>query len=106
VALRSIRNLFISLSSASPSPCSWRSLSLPFYMVSWVLCARRSFRRALNSNAAAIDLLAPVMVLYFALIIHRLPIGAATKQFVVYAIIYCALMAPWWMHNYRAYGVS
>jgi len=53
----------------------------------------------------AVDLLAPVMVLYFALIIHRLPIGAATKQFVVYAIIYCALMAPWWIHNYRAYGV-
>jgi 4-amino-4-deoxy-L-arabinose transferase-like glycosyltransferase len=53
----------------------------------------------------AIDLLAPVMVLYFSLFIHRLPIGAVAKQFVVYAVIYCALMAPWWIHNYRAYGV-
>lgn len=47
----------------------------------------------------AIDLLAPLLVLYFALVIHRLPIANATRQVAVYALIYCALMAPWWWHN-------
>lgn len=53
----------------------------------------------------SIDLLAPVLVIYFALILHRLPWRTAAVKLVAYALIYCALMAPWWLHNYRAYGV-
>lgn len=52
----------------------------------------------------AIDLLAPILVFYFALVIHRLSVMTAARQVVVYALVYCALMAPWWAHNYRAYG--
>jgi len=52
----------------------------------------------------AIDLLAPVLVVYFALAIHRLPLGGAARQIAVYALVYGALMAPWWLHNYNTYG--
>jgi hypothetical protein len=52
----------------------------------------------------AIDLLAPILVVYFALVIHRLPLGGAVRQFAVYALVYGALMAPWWLHNYNTYG--
>jgi 4-amino-4-deoxy-L-arabinose transferase-like glycosyltransferase len=50
------------------------------------------------------DPLAPILVLYFALAIQRLSIGAAIKKLIVYAAMYCLLMAPWWLHNYNAYG--
>jgi hypothetical protein len=53
----------------------------------------------------AIDLLAPILVVYFALAIHRLPLGGAVRQFAVYALVYGALMAPWWLHNYNTYGI-
>jgi 4-amino-4-deoxy-L-arabinose transferase-like glycosyltransferase len=52
----------------------------------------------------AVDLLAPLLVLYFALAIHRLPIGKAIWQMVIYGLIYCALMAPWWWHNVHFRG--
>ncbi|MCX7310350.1 MAG: hypothetical protein NTV56_01140 [Alphaproteobacteria bacterium] len=52
----------------------------------------------------AIDLLAPILVVYFVLAIHRLPFIMAVRQLAVYALVYCALMAPWWLYNYRAYG--
>ncbi len=52
----------------------------------------------------SIDLLAPVLVLYFALIIHRLPWRSAALKLAAYAAIYCALMAPWWAYNFQAYG--
>lgn len=51
-----------------------------------------------------IDLLVPVLILYFALAVHHLPLRAALRQLAVYAAIYCTLMFPWWIHNYRAYG--
>jgi len=37
-------------------------------------------------------------------VIHRLPLGGAVRQFAVYALVYGALMAPWWLHNYNTYG--
>ena len=50
-----------------------------------------------------LDLLAPILILYFALAIHGLSIKAAMKYLAIYAGIYCILMAPWWLHNYKAY---
>jgi 4-amino-4-deoxy-L-arabinose transferase-like glycosyltransferase len=50
------------------------------------------------------DLLAPLLVLYFALVIHRLPLRVAARHLAVYVAVYCVLMAPWWVHNYQAYG--
>jgi len=37
-------------------------------------------------------------------VIHRLSVLTAVRRVVVYGIVYCVLMAPWWIHNYRAYG--
>ncbi len=50
------------------------------------------------------DLLAPVLVIYFALFIHRLTYAAAAKKLAAYAAVYIAMMTPWWVHNYHAYG--
>jgi len=50
------------------------------------------------------DLLAPVLVIYFALVIHRLSPRDAARHLAIYAAIYCVLMAPWWVHNFQAYG--
>jgi 4-amino-4-deoxy-L-arabinose transferase-like glycosyltransferase len=51
-----------------------------------------------------LDPLIPLLILCFALVVHRMPVGAALRQLAVYAAIYCVLMSPWWLHNYRAYG--
>ena len=50
------------------------------------------------------DVFAPGLVLLFALIIHRLPLTKALQHLAIYFAVYCALMAPWWLNNYRAYG--
>ncbi len=50
------------------------------------------------------DPFAPLLVLLFALVVHRLPVKKALQHLGIYFIIYCALMTPWWLHNYRAYG--
>jgi hypothetical protein len=50
------------------------------------------------------DLLAPVLVIYFSLFIHRLSYSAAAKRLAGYAALYFLLMSPWWVHNYHAYG--
>jgi len=47
--------------------------------------------------------LAPLLILYFALAIRGLSIKATVKYLAIYAGIYCVLMAPWWLHNYKAY---
>ena len=52
----------------------------------------------------AVDLLVPLLVLYFAFAIHRLPVAKALWQVVVYGLIYCALMGPWWWHNVHFRG--
>jgi len=49
------------------------------------------------------DLLAPVLVAYFALFIHRMTYKAAAARLAGYAAIYVLLMSPWWVHNYQAY---
>ena len=50
-----------------------------------------------------LDPLAPLLLLYFAIAIRGLSIKAAAKYLAIYAGIYCVLMAPWWLHNYKAY---
>jgi 4-amino-4-deoxy-L-arabinose transferase-like glycosyltransferase len=50
------------------------------------------------------DLLAPALVVYFSLVIHRLSYGATAKRVAGYAAIYILLMSSWWIHNYHAYG--
>jgi 4-amino-4-deoxy-L-arabinose transferase-like glycosyltransferase len=52
----------------------------------------------------SVDLLAPVLVLYFATVVHRLPWPAAIRKLLAYAVVYVVLMSPWWLHNYQAYG--
>jgi hypothetical protein len=51
-----------------------------------------------------IDLLPPLLIFYFALVIHQMQLGTAVRHLAIYALIYCALLAPWWLHNYHAYG--
>ena len=51
-----------------------------------------------------LDLLAPVLVVCFVLVVHRLPPRIAMAKLGLYAAIYCVLMAPWWLHNCEAYG--
>lgn len=50
------------------------------------------------------DIFAPLLVLLFALGVHGLPTMKALRQLGFYLVIYCALMAPWWLNNYYAYG--
>lgn len=51
-----------------------------------------------------IELLVPILILVFAIFIHRLPLKQALRHLAVFACIYGVLMSPWWLHNYRQYG--
>jgi 4-amino-4-deoxy-L-arabinose transferase-like glycosyltransferase len=50
------------------------------------------------------DIAAPCLVVFFALVIHRLSFVQAARHLVVYAAIYCALMTPWWLNTYAEFG--
>lgn len=50
------------------------------------------------------DALAPVMVVVFALAVHRLSVLQTLKHLAVYAAIYCVMLLPWWFNNYRVFG--
>jgi 4-amino-4-deoxy-L-arabinose transferase-like glycosyltransferase len=52
----------------------------------------------------SIELLVPILVGYFAFVIHRCDIRSTARHVLVYGLVYVALMAPWWLHNYAAYG--
>ena len=51
-----------------------------------------------------IDLIAPVLVVYFSFAIRRLYFWGAVRQLLIFIAIYFAMMSSWWFHNYRAYG--
>lgn len=51
-----------------------------------------------------IDFLPPLLIVYFALLIHRLTLAATARRLLAYVLIYCAMLAPWWLHNFEAYG--
>jgi len=50
-----------------------------------------------------LDAAAPLLVVYFAAVIHRQSAKQTIRHVLSYAAIYVALMSPWWVHNYRAY---
>jgi 4-amino-4-deoxy-L-arabinose transferase-like glycosyltransferase len=50
------------------------------------------------------DIFAPGLILLFALLVHRLPLTKALRYLGIYLVVYCALMAPWWLNNYKTYG--
>jgi hypothetical protein len=52
----------------------------------------------------SIEPLVPLLILYFSLAVHRQTVAMALRHLAVCALIYVALMSPWWLHNYRAYG--
>jgi 4-amino-4-deoxy-L-arabinose transferase-like glycosyltransferase len=52
----------------------------------------------------AIDYLAPIIIALFSIAIHRESLWGVTKRVATYFIVYVALMAPWWVHNYARYG--
>src|SRR5262245_2289782 len=51
-----------------------------------------------------VELLAPILVLAFALVVHREPVKRALKHVAVLLAIYLVVMTPWWIHNYAKYG--
>ena len=53
----------------------------------------------------AIDLIAPLLVLCFC-VVHgeSLSVSVISRRLGTYAVVYVALMSPWWLHNYQAYG--
>ncbi|RDV05114.1 hypothetical protein DXH78_11405 [Undibacter mobilis] len=50
------------------------------------------------------DLFAPCLVLLFAIVVHRQSLRQASFRLLTYVLIYCAIMTPWWISNYHAYG--
>src|ERR1041385_3174215 len=52
----------------------------------------------------AIEFLAPLIIVYFSLAVHRESLLDGAKRFTMYCAVYVALMSPWWMHNYAQYS--
>lgn len=52
----------------------------------------------------ALDLYAPVVILIFALVVHRNSLKKSMLRLTGYACLYLVLMTPWWLHNYAKYG--
>ena len=52
----------------------------------------------------ALEPFAPIVVLLFALVVHRQSLRFSIARLAIYALIYVSLMAPWWAHNYVKYG--
>ncbi len=74
---------------------------LAFYRERWLLASVLVVLSILTRPA--LDLLAPLLVLSFALFVHRRPPREAARRLLQYAAVYLALMAPWWAHNYAKY---
>jgi 4-amino-4-deoxy-L-arabinose transferase-like glycosyltransferase len=51
-----------------------------------------------------IELIAPLLVLIFALVVHRRGLRRGLLDLAKFAVVYLVLMAPWWAHNYARYG--
>ena len=51
----------------------------------------------------SIEILAPLLLIAFALIVHRLSWLDTLRRLAIFAAVYLAMMAPWWLHNYAKY---
>lgn len=86
------------------------TLFITLVLVSFLSWYRANFAAAGVAAVLAIltrpvfDIFAPVLVIIFALVIHRLSFIQMLGRLAVYATIYCVLMTPWWLSNYQAYG--
>jgi len=49
------------------------------------------------------DIITPLFILLFIVLVHRQNWRLALKWIFYYAIIYCILLAPWWALNYHRY---
>lgn len=52
----------------------------------------------------AVEIFTPILIVAFALIVHRLTVRQTFKHLGVFVVVYTVLMAPWWWHNYEKYG--
>lgn len=50
------------------------------------------------------DAMAPVLIIVFALAVHRLTVVQTVGRLLVYGMIYCVMMLPWWFNNYNVFG--
>lgn len=86
------------------------TLFIVLVILSFLFWYRGSFTPAAVFAVLAIltrpvfDVFAPVLVAVFAVMVHRLTPVQTLKRLLGYAVIYCVLMAPWWVSNYHAYG--
>lgn len=86
------------------------TLFITLILVSFLSWYRANFAAAGVAAVLAIltrpvfDIFAPVLVILFALVVHRLSFIQMLGRLAVYATIYCVLMTPWWLSNYQAYG--
>lgn len=51
------------------------------------------------------EVLFPVLVVYTSCFIHKRGIKSSALYLFKYLAVYCLLMAPWWVHNYRLYDM-
>jgi len=49
------------------------------------------------------DILAPILILIFAIVTHRMDWKIGLRKICIYAACYIILMAPWWAHNINKY---
>ena len=52
----------------------------------------------------SVELLTPILILAFALVVHRTGWKKALRHVVGFIVIYVVMMAPWWWHNELKYG--
>jgi hypothetical protein len=86
------------------------TLFITLVLASFLLWYRQQFTSAAISATLAIltrpifDPFAPLMIVVFALAVHRLAWTRVFRYLAVYAVIYCILMLPWWLNNLETYG--
>lgn len=83
--------------------------------IALVIAAYVCWYRGMNAAAAVcaalailtrpiFDPIAPILMVYFALFIQRQTVTGAIRNVLLYIVIYCVILSPWWLHNYKAYG--